>query len=104
MNTTPYTYVIVRTDIPQVQQIVQSSHAALEAGFRFTQPKEVSHLILLSVKSEEQLKKTAHMLCEKEIDFHMFYEPDVSEFTAICTKPLFGDECKVFQRYKLFKA
>lgn len=86
-----------------MHQIVQASHAALEAGFRFTQPKEVSHLILLSVKTEDELRKAAHMLCESDIDFHMFYEPDVSQFTAICTRPLFGDECKVFKRYKLFK-
>lgn len=87
-----------------MQQIVQASHAALEAGFRFTQPKEVSHLIVLSVKSEEELRRTAHSLCESDLDFHMFYEPDVSQFTAICTRPLFGDECRIFKRYKLFKA
>lgn len=103
MNLTPYTYVILRTDIPQVQQIVQASHAALEAGFRFKQPDSVSHLILLSVKSEDKLKETAHNLCELDIDFHMFYEPDVSQFTAICTRPLFGSECDIFKRYKLFK-
>jgi len=52
---TPYTYVIVRKDISQEQQTVQSCHAALEAGFRFKKPEETSYLIVLEVANLEAL-------------------------------------------------
>lgn len=35
---TPYVYVMVREDLPLPQQLVQSNHATLEAGLRFTAP------------------------------------------------------------------
>lgn len=55
----PYTYVICRKDISPEQRVVQSAHAALEAGFRFKMPDEVSFLILLEVANEEELNEAA---------------------------------------------
>jgi hypothetical protein len=56
---TPYTYVILRKDISPEQRIVQASHAALEAGFRFKQPDETSYLIVLEVATELELNEAA---------------------------------------------
>lgn len=33
-----YVYVLVRTDIPLPDQVVQACHASLEAGFAFNAP------------------------------------------------------------------
>jgi hypothetical protein len=48
----PYTYVIVRTDIPLHQQLVQSAHASHYAGFRTKEPEEICSLISLQVANE----------------------------------------------------
>jgi len=55
----PYTYVLLRKDISPEQRIVQAAHAALEAGFRFPQPSEVSYLIVLEVANQEELLDAA---------------------------------------------
>lgn len=104
MNHQPYTYVIIRKDISLVQQSVQIGHAALEAGFRFEKPKETSFLIVLEVENQESLKKAAHFLGERDIDFYMFFEPDNHMgFSAICTRPVYEKrEKNLFKRWKLY--
>ena len=104
MNETPYTYTFIRKDIPLVQQSVQIGHAALEAGFKFEKPKETSYLIVLEVEDQTELRNAAHVLCERDIDFHMFYEPDNQMgFSAICTRPIYENrERNIFKRWKLY--
>jgi hypothetical protein len=104
MNPKPYTYVIVRKDIPLVQQSVQAGHAALEAGFRFKKPDDVSYLILLEVENQEELKKAASYLGDRDIDFYMFFEPDNRMgFSALCTRPIFEKrEKSIFKKWKLY--
>lgn len=97
---TPYTYLFIRTDLTLPQQIVQSSHAALEAGHAFG---EHSHLICFGVDSEQALQKAAMYLEDNGIEHRMFYEPDVSGYTSICTKPLCGDQRRPMRRFKLLK-
>jgi len=46
---TPYTYLFIRTDLSIPQQIVQTAHAACEAGYRYG---EHSHMVLFAVPSE----------------------------------------------------
>lgn len=49
MDNTPYTYVFIRTDLSHAQQIVQASHAALDAGHTFGAH---SHLVLMGVDTQ----------------------------------------------------
>lgn len=101
---TPYTYIFVRKDLSIPQQIVQSSHAALEAGFRFEQPTTTSHIVLIGIENQEELTKTAHYLETKGIDCEMFWEPDYDTgYTAIATRPLFGEERKPLKRFSLLR-
>lgn len=97
---TPYTYLFIRTDLPLPQQIVQSSHAALEAGHEFG---EHSHLICFGMDNEQALQKAAMYLEDNDIEHRMFFEPDVNGYTAICTKPLSGNERRPMRRFKLLK-
>jgi hypothetical protein len=55
MSNIPYTYVIIRKNISPEQQLVQSCHAALEAGFRFPKPETTSFLVALEVPNQEAL-------------------------------------------------
>jgi len=103
-NINPYTYVLLRQDIIPVQQIVQASHAALEAGFRFEQPDTTSYLILLEVANEKELNSASKMLNRRCIEHHKFFEPDNGMgFSALCTRPILDPtEQNFFKRWNLF--
>lgn len=101
---TPYTYIILRKDIPPVQHIVQAAHAALEAGFRFEQPIAISHLIVLEVENESELHDAAKQLQYRGIDYYQFFEPDNGMgYSALCTRPILEKyEQNFFKRWNLF--
>lgn len=101
---TPYTYILLRKDLTPVQQIVQASHAALEAGFRFKQPEQTSFLIVLEVDDEADLNRSADMLDMRGIEYYKFFEPDDNMgYSALCTRPcLDPDEQNYFNRWELF--
>jgi hypothetical protein len=89
MQHKPYVYVLVREDISAEQQLVQASHAALEAGFRFERPLQTARLIVLSVPDREALEAAADRLHRYGIDHHMFLEPDFGMgHSALATRPL----------------
>lgn len=103
----PYVYVLIRQDISLEQQLVQASHAALEAGFRFQQPAEdTASLIMLAAKDEHALRQAALDLESEGIDHHMFYEPDFGPMghSALATRPLYGAERKLMRKYPLYRA
>ncbi len=84
----PYTYIFVRQDISLAQQLVQASHAALDAGKAFA---DVPHrnLVLIGVRSEHELFAIEQHLAESNIRFTTFYEPDgLMGHSAICTEAL----------------
>lgn len=96
-----YTYVLVRQDLPHNVQLVQVGHAAFTMG---TQCKEHLNLIVLSVKDQIALMKAQVHLDMEGVNHHMFYEPDLDEYTAICTAPLSLEGKKLMRRYELVKA
>jgi hypothetical protein len=101
MDNTPYTYLFIRLDLEPARQIVQAAHAALEAGHAFG---EHSHLVLIGANSEQQLLNIAEHLTTHQIEFQMFHEPDYNTgHTAICTRPLTGDERKPLRKFSLMK-
>lgn len=91
----------VRTDIPIAQQIVQSNHAALEAGLAYGAAHhlaQTSSIILLAVKNEYQLLKAQAHVNSHNITTHAFFEPDAHlgyepGFTAFATAPV-AEECR----------
>ena len=89
----PYTYVFIRKDLSYAQQIVQASHATLEAGFKFDQPAEISRIVLFPLNNEKQLFDRARHLRENGIEHVLFYEPDIEQYTAISTAPIFVLHC-----------
>ena len=69
-------------------------------------------MVLMSLKSEDELLK-AKKLCDLHgIETAMFYEPDPIVYgdttpmghTALATQPVFGEQRKHFRRYSLWKA
>lgn len=102
---TPYVYVLVRKDLSLQQQVVQSSHAVLEATRHFINTQiEHPHLIVLGIKDESRLLKSAQKLEDAGIRFKFFVEPDIgNEFTALATEPVFGDSRRIFRNFQLLK-
>lgn len=89
----PYSYVIVRKDIPLHQQLVQSAHAAHYAGFRTPEPDEICSLITLQVADEWALFQAYRHLAMSGIKVVPFFESDWNMgLSAIATEPLFTRE------------
>ena len=95
---------LVRTDIPLADQIVQVGHACLEAGFKYPRPDEIINLVLLAVISEKQLFDSLGKLDATGINYALFYEPDDQMgYTAACTEPLTGFHKREFHNFQLWK-
>lgn len=101
-----WVYVFIRSDLPIEQQIVQSCHAALEAGHSFDRKSnEPSSLIMLQIPNKEKLEAAMNRTVDSGIRCEPFYEPDWDYgFTAFATEPITKDQRKTFSKYKLWKA
>jgi hypothetical protein len=97
--------VLVRTDIPLADQIVQVGHACLEAGFKYQKPDETINLIVLCVNSENHLLASIEKLDLRGIRFVVFHEPDDQMgFTAASTEPLKSIHRREFRNFPLWKS
>ena len=94
---------LVRTDIPLADQIVQVAHVCLEAGHRFGWPAETLPLVLLGVPSEAHLRDAVTSLEAAGARCVTFYEPDDAlGCTAACTAPLDRSYHRLFRRFPLW--
>ena len=99
----PYSYVIVRKDLPSVYQTVQGTHAAIEQ-FRASEINYHPSVIYVVVKDEKKLKKVANDLLDQGINFSIFKDPMPEigdEMTAICTEPLEGEKREFMKKFQL---
>lgn len=100
----PYSYVIVRKDIPNSHMAVQGTHAAIEY-FKNSNLNYHPSIIYVVVKDEKKLKSVANNLIDEGIDFNIFREsmpPYNNEITAICTEPLEGEKRNYLKKFQLF--
>jgi hypothetical protein len=104
LNSEYHSYVLVRRDIPLVDQIVQVGHACLEAGRAFEQPSN-GNMVVLSVKTEEQLLRTVATTEQAGLKWALFYEPDDQMgHTAACSAPVAGpDARRLFRKFELWR-
>lgn len=102
---TPYLYCFVRKDLPHPTQVVQASHACIDATKAFLDDNlEHPHLVVLGVKDEAALFKSANKLASAGIKFRIFTEPDRDgEATALATEAIFGERRRFFRTYQLLK-
>ncbi len=102
MSDTTYAYVLVRTDIPLADQMVQVGHATLEAGGKFTYPPH-THMVLLQVPCQKTLLKHVERLERHGIASCVYWEPDDDmHHTAACFQPIAGDQRKLFAALNLW--
>jgi len=100
--TKPYTYIFIRTDLSYAQQIVQAAHTTLEAGRNF-ECSEISSIVLFGVNDENELLDAGLHMRRNGIKYHDFYEPDIGQFTALASEPLYGDDRESMQIYKTYR-
>ena len=87
--------------------MVQSNHAALEAGILFgdKEQTEPSSLIVIAVKNKAKLEKVLLDLQEKGIKHTSFIEPDWDyNLTSIATEPLTQEKRMLLKKYQLWKS
>ena len=100
-----YVYVLVLTDIPLADQIVQVGHACLEASNHFDLPLIPCNLILLAVHSEYDLLNTVERADMDGVRFYVFHEPDNGlGFTAACSEPISNPGRRLFRRLPLLQS
>jgi len=96
--------VIVRTDLPIEQQLVQSCHAAYEAGLRLATPvPDTDYSVICSVNSEEDLREAHRGLLDQRIPTVLFTEADLDDqATALASAPVVGEQRKAFSEFRLW--
>lgn len=99
-----YSYVFIRTDIALAQQLVQASHAALEAGLKDKHTyQQTSSIIMFQIPDEETLKKELEYIESLGIECASFYEPyEDMGITAFATLPVTEDKRHFFKKYTLW--
>jgi len=86
-------YVIVRSDLAIPQIMVQASHAAVDFQHQHPQISKdwnsnSNYLIILSVESEEILKRYIYKFQLAGLCHVVFREPDLgNSITAVCVQP-----------------
>ena len=100
-----YIYLFTRQDLSIPQQIIQTAHAVDEMNKLYSSDSDSANFMVLSgTENEISLIKIAKDLAMKGIEFHIFYEPDITSYSAIATIPLALDKRKKLQKYGLYKA
>ena len=99
MNT--WMYLFIRRDLSQQQQIIQTAHAAHLIGSKSPVSDDVPNAVLISTHSENDLLDIKEYLDTNKIAAEMFYEPDISQHTAIATYPIRGEERKPLRKFGL---
>lgn len=88
--------------MPIADQMVQVGHVCYEAGLKF-HADDNTYMVLCQVASQEGLFDAEMRLNYLGIETHKFYEPDNNlEYTALCSRPVSGEERKIFRKYKLW--
>lgn len=83
-------YTVVRADIEPGYQVVQSCHAT--ADFIVANPlisylwnRNSNVMVSLNVPDQHHLLALASQLNDSGVPCKLFYEPDISAYTALCT-------------------
>lgn len=90
-----FIYFFIRRDLSSKQQIIQTAHATQMMAIRAykeTGYEGIPNAVLMGALDEPDLLDIKRYLDDNDIKSEMFFEPDISSYTAIATFPLEGDE------------
>lgn len=99
---------LVRTDLPVEQQIVQACHAAYECGRRRLTPSPTSdpdYSVICAVRDERGLLEAHQDLLSQGIPAVLFRENDLGDqATALAAAPVRGRQRRAFSNFSLWTA
>lgn len=98
---------LVRTDLPPEQQLVQAVHAAYESGLHLATPPEqdVDYSVVCAVDSEQELVDAHERLKRHGVRSVLFRDSDIdTQATALCTEPISGEKRRLLSKYQLWRA
>ena len=96
-------YVIVRADLSPTHQLIQSVHAAHEAGILFGTRDQTSNMVVCTVPDEEALKDLAFKATIADIRIAVFEEDDFdNQATAFATEPITREKGRFFRKLPLW--
>ena len=82
---------------------MQVGHSCLEAGRRFEQADDESHLVVLAVPNQTALYEASLRCTAANIRHVLFYKPDDDmRHTALCTEPIAGAARAAFKKFRLW--
>jgi len=93
-------FVAVRKDLGLVYRMVQGGHALAKFAIEHTKlfnEWNNEYLIFIEVENINDLRKLAEQLSLKDINFSVFFEPDINEITSLACY----ESVNVFKRYKI---
>jgi len=95
-----YMYLFTRRDLSPQQQIIQTSHITHIIGKK-QECDSVPNAVLIGAKNEGDLMAIKEYLEYFDIAHEIFYEPDISQHTAIATYPLQGEQRTPLRKFDL---
>jgi hypothetical protein len=84
---------------------VQSCHAVADSA-RFFIPIDLEHphFVVCGVKNEDALQKALQQIQVQGVRCRAFLEADIGDqMTAIATEPVYGEQRRLFKKFRLFK-
>ena len=97
-----YAYILVRQDLPPIQQVVQAAHVAMVLGQQVSKHKadaKKQHFCVLALENYQDLLNEISKAKISKIPFAYFFESDIGQFTAMAYHPM---RKSYAQRKKLF--
>jgi len=86
-----YAYILVRKDLPPIQQVVQAAHVAMVLGQQVPKHKadaRKQHFCVLALEDNEDLLKEMAKATRLKIPFARFFESDINQYTAMAYYPM----------------
>jgi hypothetical protein len=87
------------------QQVVQACHAAIQAANEghYSTLEEVPYLVVCGVKNKRRLESARRGISSAGVSCTLFYEPDISEHTALATEPVREENRHLFRKFQCLK-
>jgi hypothetical protein len=102
-----YAYILVRQDLPKIQQVVQAAHVAMVLGQqvpKFEADARKQHFCILALDDNKDLLKELARANRKKLPIARFFESDIGQYTALAYHPMrksFAQRKKLFESRKL---
>lgn len=86
-----YAYILVRQDLPKIQQVVQAAHVTMVLGQQVSKSKadaRKQHFCILALQDNKDLLMELAKANRFKLPIARFYESDIGQYTALAYHPM----------------